>query len=26
LRDGKIITDTFDHQQAADALKASSEM
>ena len=26
LRDGKIITDTFDHQQAVDALKASSEM
>ncbi|MFM8398131.1 MAG: ABC transporter ATP-binding protein, partial [Pirellula sp.] len=26
LRDGKIIADTFDHQQAADALKASSEM
>lgn len=26
LRDGKIIADTFDHQQAADALKASSEI
>jgi ABC-type lipoprotein export system ATPase subunit len=26
LRDGKIITDTLDHEQAAAALKASSEL
>jgi hypothetical protein len=26
LRDGKIISDTTDHEQAAAALKASSEL